>query len=147
MQNIYKTKSIILLLAIFAGLCLDINAQSMNITITDIKNDKGNILLSFYTNKDQFPYKPYLNKFISKDVMENGIIKISYDDFELGEYAITLLDDENLDKDMNYRFFIPQEGYGFSNYVHTGLVPPKFSDCCFNIDYEDIEIKIKVQYW
>ena len=121
--------------------------QTIDISITNIRNTKGNILLSFYTSEDQFPYKPYMNKIVTKDEMKNGAIKASFIGFDNGEHAITLLDDENLDKDMNYRFFIPQEGYGFSNYMHEGLFPPKFSDCSFGINNDTVKVNIKVQYW
>lgn len=122
-------------------------AQEIEITITNIRNSEGNILLSFYTSEEQFPYKAYMIKFVSKDEMINGTVKASFDGFEPGEYAISLLDDENMDKDMNYRFFIPQEGYGFSNYVHKGLLPPDFSDCSFWIKEGSTEVLIQVKYW
>ena len=121
-------------------------AQNIEITITNIKNSKGSILISFYKNPDNFPYKPFLSKKVAKTKIENGLIKVAYHGFEPGEYAMTLLDDENEDNDMNYRFFIPQEGYGFSNYVHKGLLPPDFIDCNFLVDEGVTKVTIKIKY-
>lgn len=135
---------------IFCFVYLMINitiAQEIDITITNIRNSEGNILLSFYKNPDSFPYNAYMRKFVSKEKMIDGTIKASLNGFEHGKYAISLLDDENEDKDMNYRFFIPREGYGFSNYVHKGLLPPDFNDCSFSVIDGSTEVLIQVKYW
>lgn len=122
-------------------------AQKIEITITNIRNSEGNILLSFYKNPDNFPYNAYMRKIVSKKEMINGTINTTSNDFEPGNYAISLLDDENEDNDMNYRFFIPREGYGFSNYVHKGLMPPDFSDCSFKINNDTVKVLIQIKYW
>jgi uncharacterized protein (DUF2141 family) len=137
----YYLLSLILLISTF------LSAQSIKVTISNIRNTKGNILLSFYKHPDNFPYKPEMRKFIDKSNIKNQLIEVVYDGFEPGVYAMTLLDDENENEDMNYRFLIPQEGYGFSNYEHSGLTPPKFSDCSFEVKSDTTEVKIKIQYW
>jgi len=122
-------------------------SQTINITITNIETTEGKILLSFYSNAEQFPYNGYMRKIVPKDNMKNGSIKVNFSGFAPGEYAITLLDDINNNMDMDYRFFIPQEGYGFSNYLHEGLLPPKFKECSFKVNNDTARVKMEVQYW
>ncbi|MDD4150792.1 MAG: DUF2141 domain-containing protein, partial [Bacteroidales bacterium] len=73
-------------------------------------------------------------------------INVSYIDIKPGQYGIALLDDENNDKQMNYSFFIPTEGFGFSNYYATGLSKPSFDKFCFDFGKKDKTIVIKVRY-
>ena len=41
---------------------------------------------------------------------------------------------------------VPKEGYGFSNYVHSGLVRPKVSKFQFRLQ-APMEVDVKMQYW
>ena len=64
-------------------------------------------------------------QFAKKDI-SNGEMKVQ---FELppGTYGIALVDDENSDGVMEYNFLgVPKEGFGFSDYYHTGMKKPKF---------------------
>ena len=65
-----------------------------------------------------------------------------------GTYGISILDDENNDGKMDYKLIrIQKEGYGFSNYYHTGMSRPNFEDFDFIIGNKNIFVKIKIRYF
>jgi uncharacterized protein (DUF2141 family) len=67
---------------------------------------------------------------------------------EPGIYGLSLLDDENKDGKMEYNFLrLPREGFGFSDYYHTGFTKPKFDSFKFNIDQNQKRIiTIRIRY-
>lgn len=66
-----------------------------------------------------------------------------------GVYGISVLHDENENKDMDYNFIgIPSEGFGFSNYYHTAFRKPVFSDFNFELKPgEKKEVTIRMKYY
>lgn len=122
-------------------------SQTLSIEISGIRNAKGKICLAFFRNEKDFKSEtPAFTKTIYKSEAKNGIINVKYTDIKTGQYGIALLDDENGDGKMNYSFFIPTEGFGFSDYYHNGLKKPAFSNFCFNFKDVDKTVKIKVRY-
>ena len=48
---------------------------------------------------------------------------------------------------MSYNFFgIPKEGYGFSDFNHSGFKKPMFSDFKFSVSDSTHIIRIKLRY-
>jgi uncharacterized protein (DUF2141 family) len=83
---------------------------------------------------------------VKKDI-SSGEMKVKFD-LPPGTYGIALVDDENSDGVMEYnRLGIPKEGFGFSDYYHTGLKKPKFNSFSFTLEKgQKKSIKIKVRY-
>ena len=64
-----------------------------------------------------------------------------------GNYAVSALDDENGNLEMDKTLGMPKEGYGFSRDAKVGLGPPKFEDCAFEIDEPLVKITIRIRYF
>jgi len=127
-----------------------VDAEVLQLSITNIKEGTGQVLVSIYENESQFPYNPGKVYKIDKSGVENGNITYSIKNFQLAcKYAIILLDDENMNEDMDYNILgIPKEGYGFSNNAKPKfLTPPTFEDCSFTLDKSEGLINIKMKYW
>ena len=79
--------------------------------------------------------------------MKNGTLKVKLD-LEFGEYGLSLLDDENNNTKMDYNFIgLPKEGFGFSNYYHTGFTKPHFNTFKFkHLKNNLAKVVIKVRY-
>lgn len=134
----------ILFFAIFSN----IGAQNVEIVIVGLKNNKGKVGIGVFKNSFEFENEKTENiqTYDKKDV-ENGRMTISIN-LKPGIYGISLLDDENSDSKMNYNFIgIPNEGYGFANWYHTGFSRPVFDDFKLEIK-ENMKYKmvIKVRY-
>jgi uncharacterized protein (DUF2141 family) len=122
-------------------------AQSIKIHISGIRNKTGSLQLMFFKCQKQFEDdKPFLIKRFSKNNVQNGEFKTEIN-INPGIYGIVLLDDENDSENMEYKYIkIPKEGFGFSNYVHSGLFRPTFNDFCFELKNETVQIEIKTKY-
>lgn len=116
------------------------------IKITDIRKAEGEIGLGVYTSDDNFEDEvEYLSKTFSKTKMENGTLTVELF-LPPGTYGIALLDDEDRDGEMDFGLMMPDEGFGFSNYYHSGLSKPDFEDFAFKVENETERVKIKVKY-
>jgi uncharacterized protein (DUF2141 family) len=118
------------------------HAQStLVVTIKDIKNKNGDILIGLYDSTSHFPRKVDTGKVVK--VIDNEM-KITFAGIKPGNYAVSVLHDENQNKELDTnRLGIPKEGYGFSNNV-TGIIgPPSFRKARFNGPAGNIAISIQ----
>ena len=121
--------------------------QSLTVTVTGIRSSKGNIRLAFYTSAKNFKDdKPLMMKTVSKAGMKDGTLSVTYKSLSAGLYGVALLDDENADQEMNYYLLLPTEGFGFSDYYHTGMSHPSFDQFDFYLKQEPKTVKIRVRY-
>lgn len=135
---------IIITFLLFASL---LKAQSIKININGIREKDGNIRLVFYKDSKSFDEeKAFLIKEVSKSTLVNGHVTVTYTDIKPGTYGIAILDDENQNDKMDYGMILPKEGFGFSNYYHTGMTRPKFESFDFVLDKKDITVEIKLRY-
>lgn len=120
---------------------------TLTVHITDIRNQHGEIRLGFFTDQQSFSdEKPRYIKILSKKSMQAGSLTFVTDDIPKGRYGIALLDDENRNGVMDYRFLLPVEGFGFSGYYHKGLRKPSFERFAFNWDGTQKRVTIRVRY-
>jgi len=122
--------------------------QNVEVRVTGIRNNKGSIIISVFKNQASFEKeKPFLSKkFDKKEIHNEQLIAKFY--LEEGIYGFALLDDENNDAKMEYSFLgIPQEGFGFSNYYHSGFTKPKFETFKLEINKQIInKSTMKIRY-
>lgn len=146
-----KLKKAILIVSVILfnieGIYSSEKENSISIKISGIRSKEGNLLIGIYKDNKSFEKeKSFRNVKVTKQSFANGsvIAKIELED---GEYGLALLDDENGNGKMDYNFIgIPKEGFGFSNYYHTGLLRPHFDVFKFRHQKnqtKNIEIKVK----
>lgn len=136
------------LLIIILGLLTPANNHNVEVVISDIRSNKGQIIIGIY--KDQISFdkeQSFLIKKFEKKNMQQDFLVIKFD-LEPGVYGFTLLDDENNNAKMEYNFVgMPKEGFGFSNYYHTGFTKPKFESFKLEVKANLInKSKIKIRY-
>jgi uncharacterized protein (DUF2141 family) len=123
-------------------------SQILSVEISGIRCNGGVIQLSLYHDKETFaaetPFKIYN---FDKASMIDGKITLTIPGLTTGTYGIALIDDKNENGKMDYRFFIPCEGFGFSNYHFKGTRKPDFETFAFSFSEENMTIKIQVQYF
>lgn len=139
-------KAILSILILLVGLTA-MRSQTITIKMSGIKNTTGNIRLAFFTCEKEYKTEiPKITRYISKKDVKNGCLTATFTDIPPGSYGIALLDDENKNGKMDYSFFIPTEGFGFSNYYHEGYSKPNFTKFSFNLGSSDRTITIKTRY-
>jgi uncharacterized protein (DUF2141 family) len=121
--------------------------QTLKVNITGIRSSSGSIMLAFYNTAQSFDKeKPLFLKRITKAQLTNGTLSVTYADLKSDTYGIAILDDENNNEKMDYSWFLPKEGFGFSNYYHTGLTRPTFDKFNFVLKNETKTVEIKIRY-
>lgn len=125
-----------------------VKESSVSVTITELRNNKGHVLISVY--KDGVGYPEEVDKAVrrAKITITNKTASISFTGLAAGNYAVAILHDENDDEKMNTSFFgLPKEGYGFSNNVMGSFGPPSFSKASFQYTAgQSKTISIKTRY-
>jgi uncharacterized protein (DUF2141 family) len=106
----------------------------VDITIKNIKTANGKILIGFFKDNASFDKeKAFKSVPCTKETLSNGVLKVKTQ-LEPGIYGASLLDDVNDNGKMDYNFIgIPKEGFGFSNYYHSGFTKPKFQAFQFEV--------------
>lgn len=136
-----KTFAFTIVLLVFGNFC---NAQNetvnLEVTIDNIKNDNGVILLALH-NKDTFmklkPVKSLQAKII------DGHIKATFAGVAKGEYAVLAIHDENENGTMDFNTNgMPKESYGASN-NDMSFGPPVWLDSKFIVGEENQSIAIR----
>ena len=149
-----KTAFIFYFLLIPFGNAITINIKKtsvpilISVTIKDIKTPNGQILMGIYKDDVSFDKElPYKKVQAFKTKISNGILLVEVK-LEPGKYGISLMDDENFNGKMDYNFIgIPKEGFGFSNYYHTGLTKPKLKSFLFEvIENKNTKVEVKMKY-
>lgn len=140
-------KTIVLSAVIYFCFIGFIKCQTLTVKMTGIESSKGEIRLAFFTTEEQFDdEKPKILKYVSKKGMQNGCLTVKFKDIPAGKYGVAMLDDENKNGEMDYIFFVPTEGFGFSDFYLSGMKKPHLSDFIFTFGKTDKTITIKLRY-
>lgn len=147
-----KTFQFLLISLFFANtLAIDAFAQAnenqVSIVFSNIRSNKGNLRLGIFKTQEEFESEqPFKKISIPKAQLSNGSLSANLQLPE-GTYGISVLDDENNNAKMDYNMVrMPKEGFGFSNYYHTGFSKPKLSQFVFTVTKGNIKINCKMRY-
>ncbi|WP_343632412.1 DUF2141 domain-containing protein [Fluviicola sp.] len=120
--------------------------HTITIKVTNIRNSKGNMQLQIFRNAENYNKGlAWKVKIVDKGEMKNNTLTCTFTGIEEGEYGIALLDDENKNKEMDYTMFMPDEGFGFADYYHSGWSKPKFDQFKFTLK-DDKSMTAKLRY-
>jgi uncharacterized protein (DUF2141 family) len=140
-------KFIIVIVLLLSGNFLE--AQILNVHIKNIRNTKGQLCLAIFEDQAAFLAEKtcWAMKCNKKNIV-NGELNLQIP-FRAGQWAFSVLDDENQNGKMDYNFIgIPLKGFGFSNYLHKGLHRPVFKDFGFNIGKNETKlITVQMKYF
>jgi uncharacterized protein (DUF2141 family) len=144
-RSIMKTFSLTLISIGLLVSILPCCAQStLVVNIKNIKNKNGGILIGLYDSTSNFPRKVATSKVVK---VTDKDMEVSFSDIRPGNYAVSVLHDENQNKDLDTnKVGIPKEGYGFSNNVMGVVGPPSFRKARFHVPTGDSAITIEMKY-
>ncbi len=120
--------------------------HTITIKVTNIRNNSGKLQIQVFRTAENYKKQiPWKVKLFDKDAVKNNTLTCTITGIEEGEYGVALLDDENANKEMDYSMFVPDEGFGFSDYYHTAWSKPQFENFKFQLK-GDKTVTIKVRY-
>jgi uncharacterized protein (DUF2141 family) len=123
--------------------------NGIRVTVKGLRNDGGLVKCALYNGPDGFPRDESKIFRRAQGVKHNHVGVCDFAGVPAGTYAVSVLDDENLDSKMDFNMLhIPQKGYGFSNDAKATLSPPSFSAASFNYDGTgSLPVPIDIVYW
>lgn len=120
------------------------NSEGIDLTINNIRNKTGVLQIGVFDSEKGYPDKPVFSFTLAKDTISSDTLRLFIPLKNPCNIGITVLDDENSNKKMDFVFLIkPREGFGFSNNpVVTGRKSPPFGET--RIDYFGGRLKLNI---
>jgi uncharacterized protein (DUF2141 family) len=143
-------KNSVIALIVSAMLCFsfyDENNAAIQVRITGIESNKGQLALLLFKGGDGFPSDN--TKAIRQVVIPvvSPATVYTFSDLPMGTYAITVMHDENKNDKLDTNMFgIPEEGIGVSNNALNMFGPPVFNECAFNLNAASAKVDIQLDY-
>ncbi|MBD2775699.1 DUF2141 domain-containing protein [Iningainema sp. BLCCT55] len=143
----------VLLLSIIANLMIAshtnaVSSNSLTVTVSGLRNQKGQICLSLFSEGQGFPNQS--GRAIEARCLKAGEapVAVTFSNLQLGSYAVAVIHDVNEDGTLNSGFFgIPKEGFGFSRNPKIRTGPPKFKDAAIFVAGQSTNIQIQLKYF
>jgi len=131
-----------IMLCLAAALSAAADNATIQVIVTGVSPNQGQIIVSLFAGKDQYLKKPFLTR--RDSVKEGETLDVTFPDLEIGEYAISVLYDMDSDGQLDTGLFrIPKEPIGFSNNVRGKFGPPKWKHTKFYLE-ADLQMTIRV---
>lgn len=120
---------------------------TLTVTISNFKNDLGQVSVALYNNEEAFPKSPEKAvKIIYAPIRDKKSVVV-FQSLPPGEYAVSVYHDENKNGKMDTNFFgIPKEGVGASNGARGHMGPPHYKDAKFSFNGNAQSITINLVY-
>jgi uncharacterized protein (DUF2141 family) len=138
-------KKIIVLCAMVGVAAYAMGQTNLQVTVKNIKGQKGNIIVGIFDSDENFLKKPLDGRMVEAS---GDSITVVFKNLKPGKYAVSVLHDANENKDLDQnKLGIPKEGFGFSNNVIGAMGPPSFKRAIIDLlDQKDLDINIKMKY-
>jgi len=112
--------------------------------LSELRNKKGKILINLFSSDKGFPDN---EKNVFKFWVEEPKQKITLTNIPAGNYALSLLHDEDGNRKMTTNFLgFPKEGFAFSNFKASLLNIPKFEEAKFEHKKTGTVLQLKIIY-
>lgn len=131
------------LLAVLIFMTTSLKAATLDIKFTNLRNEDGVIHYLLFKGSDGFPDDD--KKSVRKGTIDATETHLTLKDLEEGDYAFTVIHDENNNGKLDTFMGIPKEGFGFSNTPTILFGPPSYKKSSFSIRLET-QITLKMKY-
>ena len=130
-----------------ALLCMTLQAQTLTVVATGLKNDKGEVQFSLYNKEGTIPDKTLSKYYKMKRVAITGTTaKAVFKDLPDGRYAVSVFHDENDNGKIDKGLVMPEEGVGLSNYKTINFFNlPNFKKASFLLKHNK-KINVNIIY-
>lgn len=116
-------------------------AANLQISFNDLPSSNGKLLFLIFASEEGFPDNEKTSvKSISIPASEKSYAL----DLPAGEYAISVIHDENDNGSLDTFLGIPREAFGFSNNPRIFFGPPSFDRARFKLD-ENSKLAIEMK--
>ena len=131
----------------FAALTLltaTVNAGELTVTITDIRESQGSLMVSL-VNSDAGWNNQAKPVAAQKVAATKGEMTLRFGDLPAGQYAVQVMHDQNDNGKLDANFLgIPSEGYGFSNNPNV-MRKAHYDEARFDVAAEPKTVTIRLR--
>lgn len=118
------------------------------VDLDHFRNSEGRALAILFDVPEDFPAKPDKAFRRAAAPIVDGLSTITLSAVPFGEYALSIVHDENMNDKMDYRIgLMPREGYGFSNNLNPRFGPPKFREAAIDHQSTQTLVRVSVRYY
>ena len=115
------------------------NTSSIHVKINKLPSSNGHVILTLHS-EETFMKSAGIRTI--KAEITDGKIDVNFEDITPGTYAILVIHDTNDNNKIDFQpNGMPKEAYGASN-NNMSFGPPQFSNAKFEVNDEDLEMKI-----
>lgn len=120
----------------------------LKIEIIEIRNRKGKVLVNLFDKAKGFPTNfQFALRTAELEIPESKKVFVEFDNLPYGDYAVSVLHDENNNKKMDYTLIgLPKEGYCFSNNYRPKIKNPSFRQAGFFLERPLKTLQLKMIY-
>jgi uncharacterized protein (DUF2141 family) len=116
----------------------------LEITVKNIKNDKGNVRVGLFKDKETFLKKAAYGKVVKAQKNELTVV---FDNLPPGKYGVSVIHDENENGELDSNMIgMPKEGFGFANDAMGTFGPPGFEKASITVETQKVSATITVKY-
>ncbi|MEQ8535385.1 MAG: DUF2141 domain-containing protein [Imperialibacter sp.] len=135
-------KNLLMMILLLAGIESQAgdNQGRLVVKVTNLGDLKGQVMVGLFDKEDNFLKEPI--KGVSAKVTAEGQ-ELIFENLPYGEYAVSVIHDENENGELDTFLVIPTEPYGFSNNVMGKFGPPSFEQTKISFK-NDTSIEIKL---
>ena len=102
----------------------------LHIAITGASPTHGEVIVALFDSEQRFLVEPIST--ITQSVDDNGVARVIFENVEPGEYAVSVIYDEDGDGELaRNKRGVPLEAVGFSQNAKARFGPPSFSEAAF----------------
>jgi uncharacterized protein (DUF2141 family) len=128
---------------LLAGPVLRAEGANLNVTVHNLKNAEGQVIIAVFDSKENYLKKPVDERALPITDELTGIAEFT--DLTPGTYAVVAYHDKNENKDLDRLVVVPREAYGFSNDARGMFGPARFKSAAIEVGEEDMAIEIKAK--
>lgn len=120
---------------------------SIRVVASGMEHNEGQVLVALFVSKEGFP--SHIEQATQRGVahMDSSTATFTFDPVLPGEYAISVLHDEDGNGEMKTAMFgRPAEGWGVSNNAKGRFGPPKFKNAKFAANQDSVTVELQLRY-
>lgn len=123
----------------------EVLAGDIRLTVTEVPNDQGYLMVSLVDRAEGFPRVPDPIAAVRLKA-RTGSMTVHFPELAPGTYAISIYHDENGNEKLDSNLLgMPTEAYGFSNDARGSLGPPKFEAAAFTVGEDLVHLSARVE--
>ena len=120
--------------------------QNVEVQVWNLRSAEGKVLGCLTAKAKAFPDCGKDANAHQVTVPAGQTVRLTFRNVAPGDYAISLLHDENANGRADTFLMMPTEGYGFSRDAKSSMGPPEFADAVFTVGPVTPRQRIKMRY-